>query len=207
MRRATSRDWTCGSMSLRRDALSRVQDLCPSFKIVKMLAAGLRPFARWMLPLFIGASVFATAAVAQPPVIFLVRHAERAAISGRVPSDTGLSTAGQDRAQHLAEALKDAKITAIFASEYKRTQETAAPLAHSLGIPPEVVSADDLRSLVAKIRAARGNVLVIGHSNTLPQIINALGVSARLTIAETDFDDLFLVVLDRPPQLIHLHYR
>ena len=147
------------------------------------------------------------AATAQPPVIFLVRHAERAAISGRVPSDTGLSTAGQDRARHLAETLKDAKITAIYTSEYKRTQETAAPLAYSLGIRPEVVSADDLRSLVAKIKAARGNVLVIGHSNTLPQIIGALGISARLTIAETDFDDLFLVVLDRPPQLIHLHYR
>lgn len=149
----------------------------------------------------------AWAVLAQPPVIFLARHAERAAISGRVPSDTGLSTAGQDRARHLAETLKDAKITAVYTSEYKRTQETAAPLAHSLGIRPEVVSADDLRSLVAKINAARGNVLVVGHSNTLPQIINALGVTARVTVAESDYDNLFLVILEQPPRLIHLHYR
>jgi phosphohistidine phosphatase SixA len=157
--------------------------------------------------LVVGACGFTVAATAQPPVVFLVRHAERAAISGRVPSDTGLSPAGQDRAQHLAEALKDAKITAIYTSEFKRTQETAAALAQSLGIRAEVIPGDDLRSLVAKLKAAAGNVLVIGHSNTLPQIINALGVSSRVTVAESDYDNLFLVVRAPDPQLIRLHYR
>src|SRR5882762_5225696 len=57
------------------------------------------------------ACLLATSAAAQPPVIFLVRHTERAAISGHVPSDTGLSAAGRARARDLAEALKDAKIT------------------------------------------------------------------------------------------------
>ena len=153
------------------------------------------------------ACLLATSAAAQPPVIFLVRHTERAAISGHVPSDTGLSAAGRARARDLAETLKDAKITAIYTSEYKRTQETAAPLAQSSGIRPEVVSADDFRSLVAKIRAARGNVLVIGHSNTLPQIINALGAPARVSVAESDYDNLFLIMHGPEPQLIHLHYR
>jgi phosphohistidine phosphatase SixA len=207
MRRAISSHWTRRGESLRRDAFSRVQTPCPSFKTLKMLSAELRPFVRSMLSLFISASVFATAAVAQPPTIFLVRHAERAAISGRVPSDTGLSPAGQDRAQHLAEALKDAKITAIYTSEFKRTQETAAPLAQSLGIRAEVIPGDDLRRLVAKLKASQGNVLVIGHSNTLPQIINALGVSSRVTVAESDYDNLFLVVRAPDPQLIRLHYR
>jgi phosphohistidine phosphatase SixA len=149
----------------------------------------------------------ASGAMAESPTIFLVRHAERAAISGRVPSDTGLSPAGQDRAQRLAEALKDAKITAIYTSEFKRTQETAAPLAQSLGIRAEVIPGDDLRRLVAKLKASQGNVLVIGHSNTLPQIINALGVSSRVTVTESDYDNLFLVVRAPDPQLIRLHYR
>ena len=87
--------------------------------------------------------------------------------------------------------MKDAKLTAIYTSEYKRTQETAAPLAESSGIRPEVVAADDSRLLLAKLKAARGNVLVIGHSNTLPQIINALGVSDRVAITESDYDNLF----------------
>ncbi len=98
----------------------------------------------------------------------------------------------------MAETLKDAQITAIFTTEYKRTKETAAPLAKSLGIRPEVIPGDDLRLLVVKLKAARGNVLVVGHSNTLPQIINALGISSRVTVAESDYDNLFVVVSRRP---------
>ncbi len=148
-----------------------------------------------------------TAAAAQPPVIFLVRHAERAAVSGRVPSDTGLSAVGQTRAQSLAEALRDAQITAIYTSEFKRTRDTAAPLAKSLGVQPEVVPAEDFRTLRAKLKASRGNVLVVAHSNTLPQIINALGVSSRVAVSESDYDNLFLVVAESQPRLIRLHFR
>ena len=150
---------------------------------------------------------FAAGATAQRPVIFLVRHAERAAISGHVPSDTGLSAAGHKRAEDWARVLKDAQITAVYTTEYKRTKETAAPVAQSLGIQPEVIPGDDLRGLITKLKASSGNVLVVGHSNTLPQIISALGVSSRVTVAESDYDNLFLVVLERPPRLIHLHYR
>ena len=157
--------------------------------------------------LLAGALACAAPATAQPNVIFLVRHAERAATSGRVPSDTGLSQAGHERAQHLAQELRDAQISAIFTSEYKRTRETAAPLAQSLGIQPEIVPGDDIRSLVAKINTARGTVLVVGHSNTLPQIIAALGVSSRVTVSESDYDNLFVVLPDQNMQLIRLHYR
>jgi phosphohistidine phosphatase SixA len=147
----------------------------------------------------------ATVAVAQSQVIFIVRHAERAAISGRVPSDTGLSETGRERAKALAHELKDAQITGIYTREYKRTKETAAPLAEALGVRPEVISADDLRGLLAKLKSARGNVLVVGHSNTVPQIINALGVRGRVTIAESDYDNLFVIVPE--PRLVHLNYR
>ena len=162
----------------------------------------------WSL-LFAGLFTFAitVTAVAQPPVIFLVRHAERAAISGHAPSDTGLSAAGRKRAQALAATLKDAQITAIYTTDYKRTRETAAPLAQSLGIRPEVIPGDDLRSFVAKLKAARGNVLVVEHSNVLPQIINALGISSRVIVGESDYDNLFVVVGSPEPRLIHLHYR
>ena len=155
----------------------------------------------------LAALILARSALAESPIIFLVRHAERAAISGRVPPDTGLSEVGRMRAHSLGQALKDAKLTAIFTSEYKRTQETARPLAESLGNRPVVVAADDFRSLRAKLKAARGNVLVVGHSNTLPQIINALGVTGRVAIAESDYDNLFLVLRDPEPRLLRLHFR
>jgi hypothetical protein len=75
------------------------------------------------------------------------------------------------------------------------------------GIRPEVVPADDLRALTGKLKRASGNVLVVGHSNTLPQIINALGVRPRVTVSESDYDNLFLVVGSPRPDLIQLHYR
>jgi broad specificity phosphatase PhoE len=153
------------------------------------------------------AAFLAPSVAAQPPVIFLVRHAERAATSGRVPSDTGLSAPGHERAEALARTLKDAQITAIYTTEYKRTRETAGPIARSLGMQPEVIPADDLRGLIAKLKASRGNVLVVGHSNTLPQIISALGASSRVAVSESEYDNLFLVLLEDPPRLIHLHYR
>ena len=163
--------------------------------------------SKWWLFLFVSAFAVAGTAPAQPPVIFLVRHAERAAVSGHVPSDTGLSREGKERAKDLARALKDTQITAIYTTEYQRTRETAEPLAQSLGIRPEVVQSGDFRTLIAKLKALHGNTLVVGHSNTVPQIINELGVTSRVTVAETEHDNLFVVVLDQPPRLIHLHYR
>jgi broad specificity phosphatase PhoE len=107
----------------------------------------------------------------------------------------------------LAQELKDAKIVAIFTSEYHRTQQTAAPLAKSLGITPSVVPARDVTALVNRIRSTNGNVLVVGHSNTLSQIMKALGISAPVTIGDADYDNLFVVVTGEPPRLIRLHYR
>ncbi len=159
------------------------------------------------LSLFALVSCLLLASALAEPVIFLVRHAERATISGRVPSDTGLSEAGRARAESLARALRDAQITAIYTSEYKRTQETAAPLAKLLGLRSEIVPADDLKGLVAKLKAQPGNALVVGHSNTLPQILNALGISTRVAVPESDYDNLFLIELGRPPHFTHLHYR
>ena len=161
----------------------------------------------WLVSLLGSAVVLATNAAAEPNAIFLVRHAERAAISGRVPSDTGLSPQGETRAHNLARELKEAGITMILTTEYKRTQETASPLAESLGVRPEVVPADDLRGLIGKLKSATGNVLVVGHSNTLPQIVNALNVRARITIAESDYDNLLIVLPGPKAELIHLHYR
>ena len=150
---------------------------------------------------------FAASAFAGPRTIYLVRHAERGATTGPSATDTHLSATGRARAERLAAALKDAKITGIYTTEYKRTQETAAPLVHSLGIQPEVISAGETSRLVARLKVSRGNVLVVGHSNTLPLIINLLGVSSPVTIAESEFDNLFVVVLDPTPHLIHRQYR
>jgi len=103
--------------------------------------------------------------------------------------------------------LKDAGISAIYVTEFKRTQQTAAPLAKALGITVTTLPAKDNAALVAKLRASNGNALVVGHSDTIPDLIKALGISEPINIAENDYDNLFAVVLDEKPHLIRLHYR
>jgi broad specificity phosphatase PhoE len=122
-------------------------------------------------------------------------------------TDPDLSPAGHARAESLARLLKDAKITTIVTSEFKRTRQTAAPLAKALGIEPTEVSSKDVAALVKKITAAKGNVLVVGHSNSVPDTIAGLGVKETVKIDDQEFDNLFVVVGGTPPTLVRLHYR
>ena len=133
---------------------------------------------RFPLLCFCSALLALASATASAQTIFLVRHAERADAGKTTQPDPGLSAAGQDRAQVLAQTLRDAKIEVIFVTEFHRTQETAQPLAEKLGLQPVVVSAKETAQLVAKLKAAHGNVLVVGHSNTLPEIMKSLGAGA-----------------------------
>jgi broad specificity phosphatase PhoE len=153
--------------------------------------------------------VLSTEAAAQS--VFLVRHAERADTAGGAPAtmaaDPDLSPAGRARAESLAGMLKDAGITAIFTTEFKRTQQTAAPLAKALKIEPTIVPSKDAADLARRVAATSGNVLVVGHSNTVPDLIKALGIGTPVTIDDAAFDNLYVVTRGAKPVLIHLHYR
>lgn len=155
--------------------------------------------------------ILTAAAAAAQPVVFLVRHAERAdsgtSGAGMMKDDPDLSAAGRSRAASLAGMLKDAGITAIVTTEYRRTKQTAEPLATALGIQLTVISAKDSAGLAARLAAQSGNVLVVGHSNTLPDVIAALGLREKVEIPEEAFDNLFIVVRGSPPTLLRLHYR
>jgi len=151
---------------------------------------------------FLLLSAFLSTATAQS-TIFIVRHAEKADAT----KDPDLSEAGRARAEALAKMLKDANITAIYATEFKRTQQTATPLAKVLGITVTILPAKDNAALIAKLRASTGNALVVGHGDTIPDLIKALGISDAINIAENDYDNLFAVVPNQKPHLIRLHYR
>lgn len=148
--------------------------------------------------------VLSSCAVAEAsPIVFLVRHAEKAATGG---DDPDLSTAGQERAKALARMLKDAEITAIFTTEFKRTRETAAPTEKATKISPTVVPANDIPALVEKLRALKGNALMVGHGNTIPDLVNALGIETAISIPDDDYSELFVIIIADKPQLLRLHY-
>ena len=137
------------------------------------------------------------------PIIFIVRHAEKASSGGKDPE---LSVQGQKRADALANILKDSQITAVFATEFKRTQKTAAPTAKAAHVSPTVIPGNDIGVLVEKLRALNGNALVVGHTNTIPDVVRALGIATPVSIPEDDYAEIFVVLLGDAPQLLRLHY-
>ena len=150
-----------------------------------------------------------TVPVGAQQAIFVVRHAERAdaGTSGAamMATDPDLSEAGRARAQALATMLRDAKITAIYTTEYNRTRQTAEPLGKALGIQPTVVQARDTTGLLEKIKSG-GNALVVGHSNTVGTVIQQLGVAEPVKLSEEEYDNIFVVVRGEKPVLVRLHF-
>jgi broad specificity phosphatase PhoE len=144
------------------------------------------------------ALVGAVPPAAPSTVVLLVRHAERAPGSGDVP----ISDAGQSRAQALAEVGKVAGVSAVITTQFQRTQQTAAPLATALGLTPVVVAAQadaakHAADVAAAVRAQAGKtVLVVGHSNTVPAIVAALGGPRFKDFCEPEYDNLIVMVLD-----------
>jgi broad specificity phosphatase PhoE len=154
------------------------------------------------LALFLLVFVSVSTASAQP-IVVIVRHAEKATNGG---NDPDLSSAGRARANELARILKDSGTTAIFTSEFKRTQETAAPTATLIHVTPTVVAAKDTAALVARLHQLDGNALVVGHGDTIPNIVKALGINSSINIPDADYSELLIVILGDKPELFRLHY-
>lgn len=145
--------------------------------------------------------LFAGAAPALHGAVFIVRHAEKASESNE--KDVPLSNDGKARARRIAAILKDAEIAAIYSTDTVRTLETARPLAEAIGRQPVLYVAAtgpdgkmDLRALARQIRAehAGGNVLVVGHSNTIGPLVHALDCAEDVAVAGSEYDGLWIVV-------------
>jgi broad specificity phosphatase PhoE len=129
-------------------------------------------------------------AMAEPDMIYLVRHGEKAA-DGNDPS---LTPQGRQRAQNIATMLHRAGIQAIFSSATARTLETAKPLSASLSLPVQQYDAGKPEALVAKVKALQGPVLVVGHSNTLPELVRLFGGAPGTEIGDNEFDRIYQLV-------------
>lgn len=127
--------------------------------------------------------------------VILVRHAEKN-IEPTNPNPD-LSPAGRARAEELVRVLRNAGVTAIYATQYGRTQQTVQPLATALGLPIRNVDSGNTAELVRQITLDHrgGVVFLAGHNNTVPEIIKALGGESLPTIPETEYDNMFVVTI------------
>ena len=117
--------------------------------------------------------------------------------------DPPLSIAGEGRAQELAQVLGEAppefRIQGIFVSEFRRTQDTVRPLANRIGVPVIVVPAADTALVARRARTEYrgGRVLIVAHSNTVPQIVEELSGHEMPAMAESDYGIVYVVSLPR----------
>lgn len=134
------------------------------------------------------------AAEQKPLVVFLVRHAEKTD-DGKDPQ---LSEEGKTRSEELAQALKNANIEHVHSTDFIRTRDTAAPFAKGAGREVEIYDPKDLAGFAKKLKETGGRHLVIGHSNTTPELAKLLGGDPGTAIDEKgEYDRLYIVTIGK----------
>ncbi|HWF89003.1 MAG TPA: phosphoglycerate mutase family protein [Pyrinomonadaceae bacterium] len=143
--------------------------------------------------------VFAYFSTFSRPVttVILVRHAEKK-IEPANP-DPDLTPEGVERAQEIAREFGGAGINAIYATQYKRTQETVKPLSDRTGVPVTVLDSNQTNELLKRIQTThRGQTIFIaGHNNTVPAMVSELSGETYPTIPDTEYDNLYIVTIYR----------
>jgi probable phosphoglycerate mutase len=159
------------------------------------------PFATLAIILALGPVVPAGQIDAQEgaTLVYLVRHAEKEA---QPADDPPLTPVGSERADLLANLLKDAGLTHIHSTRFERTRRTAQPVADSTGLEIQYYNHLNLMGLASSLTDAPGRHLVVGHSNTIPALVEFLGGDPGEPIDEaTEYDRLYLLVLHSDGQV------
>ena len=148
--------------------------------------------------IFLGLIIFSSCTSVK---YFVVRHAEKATPSdGTVmstPNDPPLSPAGKVRAIDLREELKNKKIRFIYSTNTIRTINTARPLSELTGIAIELYNTrDSLDYLIKNLKSIKkGNSLIVGHSNTVDDIVNKLcgEIKVPRDLPDSEYDNLYFI--------------
>ncbi len=159
----------------------------------------LAPFwVMWLLFFLLVAAAFVAYRAATTTTVVLVRHAEKELVT---IADPPLSSDGERRAERLAQMFGDVKgagrLDAIYVSDTKRAQQTAAALASRLGLKPTVMPAADVDAVARQVlRDHRGGrALIVGHSNTVPQIVRKLSGMSVEEIPDDEYDNVYVVTV------------
>jgi len=121
--------------------------------------------------------------------VYIMRHLQQEAVG----DDPGLTPAAKRQADRLAAWFQRDRPRAIFASTARRAMETATPIARRLGVPLETYDAGDPDRLIDRVKRARGVVLIVGHSNTVPDLIRRMGAVGPQNIPHTRFGQIWRV--------------
>lgn len=146
----------------------------------------------FLLALLPALAACATTPAPPQPTFFVMRHLH----TPQGERDPDLTAEGQAAAQRLVQMFGRERPAAIYVSSFKRSQQTAAPLAARLGLTPVVYDPADTPGLVARVRAGPFPVLIVGHSNTVPDIVQQLGGTRPGDLSHPDFGNLWRIGAD-----------
>ncbi len=137
--------------------------------------------------------------------VYLIRHAEKE-LSG---SDPALTPAGRQRAADWADMLRNVGLDKIFTSDALRTRETGGIIATALDLPRSALPRRDIVGLIDTLEFdhAEDTILVVGHAETIPGILESLGASESLSIEKDEFDNLFILVRPASAESALIHLR
>jgi broad specificity phosphatase PhoE len=121
-------------------------------------------------------------------MVYVIRHLQKA--TGDDPPLTGDGAAG---AQKLSDLLANKKVTAIYATQTKHAMQTAEPLAQRLHLSIQAYDPKDPAALAGKVAKQKGAALIVGHSNTVPELVAKFGGKQPAPLADTDYGTVFVV--------------
>ena len=132
----------------------------------------------------------------EPKTIYIVRHAEKMLVEDPDPE---LAQVGIIRATKLSQILAEKDIKHVFSTDYKRTRMTSQPVADQAGIQIQTYDPKDQEALAEKLRALEGNILVVGHSNTVPDLANFfIGSGEKFpNLTDDEYQFIYVVTLDK----------
>lgn len=129
--------------------------------------------------------------------VYIVRHAEKATAADSIPNmsatDPPLSAPGKVRALVLKDELGNKKIKHIYSTNYIRTRTTAEPLSKFINV--DILSYRNNDSVVNIVKALKGNTLIVGHSNTVDDLVNKLTGKNDIPgdLKDHEYDNLFII--------------
>jgi len=126
---------------------------------------------------------------------YIVRHGEKAVQEQHMSSDVPLSAAGEQRARDLKEVLKSKSIKSVYSTNTIRTRSTAQPTADYFNLSIQLYNSKPDSSFISQMKSKNENILIVGHSNTIDDIVNKLCGETKVPgdLSEKEFDNLFIV--------------
>lgn len=140
-----------------------------------------------LLTLFVSPSL-----LADPYTLYFIRHAEKDLTK---KADPELTSQGQETAKKLAQYLSDKPLQAVLSSDYRRTKQTAEPVLNRHDLALTIYNPRELAELANQLLSKKQTVLVVGHSNTTPEIVSLVGGKSK-PISDEEYGELFIVSIN-----------